>query len=443
MVAENDVAVTAVPIHSERLGINCSHNLGHSMHKIFEWLAQWEVWAVIALLGAALAAALAGLRLRHSVTAGYRFSPNEATEAAYKKVFEKEQAKQASIELEEEEEEELQPFFAVAGDTTLADHAASVLARRSDVVGGLRPERPQDVVDYFAPPADQVTCSVFAPPRVPAHSRFLIQVFLHAPAHLVQAFREAAKLDPSANRRAGSVLRAPVRRGETVQLYLDCTGVAVGASAKEVVWRGNTLGSAFEVEVLPDTAASIEGTVHVAVADVPIGEITFTLHVQQSVGSSFVDMRKLSIADSLNMPSAIATRYEQAFISYSRKDFEVVSYFAQGLSEKGIRPCVDVVELEPGDGWKDELEKYIDKADVFYLMWSDNAAASVYVLDEVKQASEKHIESRSHPKRPRIKPIPLQQPWPEPPDYLKEFHFFSVWQAHRAAQQAGLVKRAE
>jgi hypothetical protein len=419
------------------------------MHTIFERLTQWEVWAVIVLLGAALAAVLAGLRWRHSVTTGHRFGPAKAAEAAYKKAFEKEQAKQASVEIKEEPEEEEEeepekeepaPLLAIGGDLALADQAAAVLAR-------IWASGPQ----YFdvgsrspgVASADQVTCSVFAPPRVRTNSRTLIQVFLHAPKHLVQAVLRAAKNDPSANRRAGSLLRAPVRRGETVQLYLDCTGVAVGASVQEVVWQGNAVGTAFEVEVLPGTAASIEGTVHVAVANVPIGEIAFTLHVEQSVGSSFVDMRRLSIADSLNMPAATATRYEQAFISYSRKDFEIVSFFAQGLSEKGIRPCVDVVELEPGDGWKDELEKHIDKADVFYLMWSDNAAKSVYVLDEIKQAADKHGGSQSHPKRPRIKPIPLQQPWPEPPDFLKDFHFFSVWQAHRAAQSIGLVRRSD
>jgi hypothetical protein len=115
----------------------------------------------------------------------------------------------------------------------------------------------------------------------------------------------------------------------------------------------------------------------------------------------------------------------------------------RGLSEKGIRPCVDVVELEPGEDWRKELEARIDTADVFYLMWSDNAATSEHVLGEAQQATARHHASHSTPKRPRIKPVPLHQPWPEPPDYLREFHFFSIWQAHRAAQAAGLVKPAD
>jgi hypothetical protein len=103
---------------------------------------------------------------------------------------------------------------------------------------------------------------------------------------------------------------------------------------------------------------------------------------------------------------------------------------------------VDLTQLEPGDEWEKELEKHIGRADVFYLMWSDNAARSRYVDWESRRAVALYRQERQ-PRRPRIKPIPLQQPWPEPPDYLRPFHFNSSWQAHRTAQAVDTTKPRE
>ena len=95
-----------------------------------------------------------------------------------------------------------------------------------------------------------------------------------------------------------------------------------------------------------------------------------------------------------------ADRYRTAFVSYARSDFREVSFFAQGLSEKGITPCVDISTLEPGEEWEKELQAHIDQADVFYLMWSENAAKSNYVDWETRHAFGLYQQDQE-PKRPR------------------------------------------
>jgi hypothetical protein len=68
---------------------------------------------------------------------------------------------------------------------------------------------------------------------------------------------------------------------------------------------------------------------------------------------------------------------------------------------------------------------------VFYLMWSGHAAASTWVDIETRRAVA-HYDA--HPRRvPRIRPVLIEQPMPDPPDYLSRFNFHSKWLALRTA----------
>ena len=113
-----------------------------------------------------------------------------------------------------------------------------------------------------------------------------------------------------------------------------------------------------------------------------------------------------------------------------------MSLFAQGLAASNTKPCVDVTHLEPGQEWEQRLPHHIGGSDVFYLMWSDHAAASPWVERETREAIK--LYESTDPKRPRIVPITLHRPAPEPPAYLKQFHFDSPWLAQRAAQSVPL-----
>ena len=230
-----------------------------------------------------------------------------------------------------------------------------------------------------------------------------------------------------------------IRRGAVVTLYLDCPTLIIRPPVlQQIVWKGEEANRAIFVAKVPPgiTDPTINGTLHVSLGGIPIGEVAFNIHVRLAADGDAA--AKSLVVGPYEPIGSSAKRFRSAFISYSRKDFDVVSFFAQGLGENGIRPLIDVGTLVPGDEWETQLPQFVEKADVFYLMWSDSAATSQYVDWEARHAVGLHGAS----KRPRIRPIPLHQPWPEPPDYLQRFHFYSEWQAHRAAQLIGLTKPA-
>ena len=102
------------------------------------------------------------------------------------------------------------------------------------------------------------------------------------------------------------------------------------------------------------------------------------------------------------------TSYGCAFVSYARKDFDRVSLFAQGLTQREMELAFDVASLEPGADWGAKLPEMIGRCDVFYLMWSDNAARSKWVEKEARLAVWLHHKSQRG--APRIVPITLDRP---------------------------------
>ena len=276
------------------------------------------------------------------------------------------------------------------------------------------------------PGSDDVETSVFAPPRVAPRTAFAVQAHLHLRSDTSRVFRRAQELDKTANRLAFRSLTKRIARGATVELCLDCPSLAIDEPYKTVTWNGVPERVAFQVEEVGNGSSRIEAMLYVSVDGIPVGDIAFTLQV---AGTG---------QEAAARASAQATRYEQAFISYSRRDFDKVSLFAQGLAASNIKPCVDVTHLEPGQEWEHKLPHHIGGSDVFYLMWSDHAAASPWVERESREAVK--LYETSDPKRPRIVPITLHRPAPEPPAYLRHFHFDSPWLAQRAAQSVPLFR---
>ena len=127
-----------------------------------------------------------------------------------------------------------------------------------------------------------------------------------------------------------------------------------------------------------------------------------------------------------------ALRFEKAFISYSRKDVQQVLLYAEALEDCGIKLLIDLTGIEPGAEWERSLSSLIANADVFYLMWSNNAAQS----DWVEKESQIAVTCYENTLRqvPRIRPVIIEQPAPEPPAHLRRFHFHSKWLALRMAQ---------
>ncbi len=83
-------------------------------------------------------------------------------------------------------------------------------------------------------------------------------------------------------------------------------------------------------------------------------------------------------------------------MSYSRKDVHDVLLYAEALADCGIKVLFDLTDIEPGEEWELKLFKLIDDADVFYLMWSNNATQSKWVDIESRAALARHRMHRYH-----------------------------------------------
>lgn len=116
-----------------------------------------------------------------------------------------------------------------------------------------------------------------------------------------------------------------------------------------------------------------------------------------------------------------ARPYRSVFPSYSHADEEVVASLEAYAAAFGDEYLTDVRKLRAGQDWRDELRRYIKRADVFQLFWSANAAASKYVTEEWTHAL---VERSERPDPYFIRPVYwTAQPLPEPPLPLQSIHF--------------------
>jgi hypothetical protein len=290
---------------------------------------------------------------------------------------------------------------------------------------------------------DNADCSVFAPASPYRGHQILVQALLHNSQQLAQAAEIAAELDPSANRKGFTKLSTRIARGTPVQMFLEIPALDIIQPLQEATWEGEPVRIVFPVNI-PTTArlGPCQGTLHVMIGGLPVGEVIFELNISEErrrdARVGFVSMDTSENDDEAVDPVAVdAKHFRHAFISYSRKDVHQVLLYAEALDDCGIELLIDLTAIEPGAEWELELSKLIGKADVFYLMWSKNAAGSQWVDKETRTAVQRYDQN---PRRePRIRPVLIEQPTPDPPDHLKRFHFNSKWLALRAAYNRPLL----
>jgi hypothetical protein len=291
-------------------------------------------------------------------------------------------------------------------------------------------------------PHDSVDCSVFAPATPKRGRQMLIQALLHRAEQLAVAIKIARETDDTANRKGFAKLSTNIERGALVQLFLEIPKLGIETPFQEITWEGEPVRVAYSVHV-PTTVSlgPCQGTLHVMVRGLAVGEVIFELNIGEAEleGSSTVGLGimtpETTLEDRRVDPVAIeAVQFKRAFISYSRKDVPQVLLYAEALDDCGINLLFDLTALEPGVEWESQLVGLIEKSDVFYLMWSKNAALSEWVDKETRVAIDRYDNKNV----PRIRPVVIEHPVPEPPSHLKRFHFNSKWLAFRAAEKHAL-----
>ncbi|HET6822745.1 MAG TPA: toll/interleukin-1 receptor domain-containing protein [Anaerolineales bacterium] len=78
----------------------------------------------------------------------------------------------------------------------------------------------------------------------------------------------------------------------------------------------------------------------------------------------------------------------QVFISYSRRDLEIVNHLVERMQRAGINIWIDREEIKAGKLWRTQIVQAIDTCDAFVLMLSSSAAASENVRKEIDLAQD-------------------------------------------------------
>jgi hypothetical protein len=76
------------------------------------------------------------------------------------------------------------------------------------------------------------------------------------------------------------------------------------------------------------------------------------------------------------------------FVSHSSKDKEKAKFLAKDLENLGYKVWFDSNEIEGSEDWIKEIEKGVDTSSVMVVIWTENAANSVWVEREIARADD-------------------------------------------------------
>lgn len=264
-----------------------------------------------------------------------------------------------------------------------------------------------------APPREPVRqdldATTFAPSHASGGSRFLIQCWLHHPSDFEFVSHEARKADPSAVACPTTPMTLFAERGSRVEVRIESDGLQITELSHSIDFSGRP-APLFFIAGMPRWPARSKFfvTIRFFQRSIPIGRSTFRIERGKTV-------------DSQTSPARIKP-YRHAFLSYASSDRVRVLEIAQAFSRTGTEVFQDVLSLEPGDRWQQELFKKIDYADLFMLFWSNSAKNSEWVIREAEYALARRDRLRN--RSPDIVPYILEgPPVPLPPQSLSELHF--------------------
>ncbi|MEH2135524.1 MAG: toll/interleukin-1 receptor domain-containing protein [Nostoc sp.] len=259
-----------------------------------------------------------------------------------------------------------------------------------------------------------VDCSVFSPASVTPDDMFLVQVFVHLPEQVEFVKQDAQEFDSDAKRLGVRSLGVPIQRGSELTFNLSIPKLEVDEPIQQLSWNGRADSIQYGVTVPADiTQKTIIGTVTVSQNTIPLGHLKFKLSIIASASSTSKEPQ---------LAGEVARHYKKAFVSYSSKDRIEVLKRVQGLAVSGITVFQDILSLEPGDRWEQELYRNIDECDLFLLFWSTAAKESPWVLKEVLYALER--QGSDGLRSPEIIPVIIEgPPLVPPPPELQDLHF--------------------
>lgn len=251
--------------------------------------------------------------------------------------------------------------------------------------------------------ADDVQFRGTTPQTIRPGEYFPVKIMIYREDDYLRADRESAAVADQTTSASSSVFQATY--GQNFRIALQSPDIPLDCETQQLQWNGKFATADFEIYLPEDynrRQLRLRGRVY---AD---NAVLTDLKLILQVGSA---QPQNIVCEKIQLRSA--------FISYASSDRAKVVARIQGiqLARPDMDLFFDVESLRRGEHWETRLYHEISQRDLFYLFWSQNAAASEWVQKELQYALAQKTADY-------IEPIPLEGPEScPPPQCLLDKHF--------------------
>lgn len=263
----------------------------------------------------------------------------------------------------------------------------------------------------FGKKSKSVMASAYAPAMIEPRTNFMIRIFIHRPEETTSIDSLVDDVDDKAVKKANKPLDITVKDGDKVTVILKMPdGIRIDEPLQTFNWRGHYMEFDFICNLAVQMSCeNISAKAIIAVNNVPAGELKFIIEIGYQSSNRYTEVSP--------------KRYSKIFISYAHADYQQVRCIAEGCKMNGSDYFFDRHTLRAGDIFKEKILEYIDKADLFVLCWSKNAAESEWVQIERKHALNL-MQEGTH--KLEIYPLSIPPEAPLPSDMSDKYNFATL-----------------
>jgi len=257
--------------------------------------------------------------------------------------------------------------------------------------------------------AEQVAFTAYHPKEARVLVWHPLLVYIHTLSAFDDIRRDASQFNIKDPKEITHTSTTLLSRGMEMTIIPSCEGITFNPERITIKWIEDYQRVEFRFSAdqsLLDDAA--KGRIDIWIGPVIIGALKFAM--------LFNNNEMQDVLDSVQHASMY--NKDDIFISYSRKDKEVVRVVKTILEGAGFDVFLDTDNIRTGQYWQDELMRRIERAKIFQIFWSSNYSTSEICRLEWEYALKLNKEEGY------IRPVFWKDPLsPRPPDELNKFNF--------------------
>ncbi len=213
-----------------------------------------------------------------------------------------------------------------------------------------------------------------------------------------------------------------IPRGTELTITPNIPGMHTNPREIRITWEEDVHELVIKIKTDSQPAGKqILGSIDISVEGALIGDVPISLTISDGKQKRVVE-KPLVTEGKL---------YRRVFVSYSRKDIDVVNACLKTYEALGIYVYWDKQELRnrSGEAWKEALKKFISESNVFQLYWSHNSSKSNWVEMEYLHA----LTNTGQKGQRFIRPLVWEEDFPDLPIALADLQIgfldLQIWRS--------------